>query len=261
MHVVESHLSALEHAGMRCLILILRKVIQNWGFFFFKWVLEVHGVSEPGKWSWLKPCCMFLTRLMVRAHWEWMLFHLEQQLSWCGISWCARNSFVSWVVFRKTKLKPSSILHACEMRWWVMPLSCCAATIKSADFKLISVQVNACNIPFYLCFCAFLDMATEQQLGEGTKFKIPAFCSSASFCDTGPSPTFLCLCVHTYLFQMILQYKPCILRVSIWSNDNLYTTGLGERGKTKIVTHFQSDMSSFASSPSYGRSPHDTASA
>lgn len=58
MYLVESHLSALEHIGIRCLILILWKVIQNGFFYFFKWVLEVPGVSKPGKWScWSLAAC------------------------------------------------------------------------------------------------------------------------------------------------------------------------------------------------------------
>lgn len=133
---------------------------------FFKWPLEMHGVSKPEKWSWLKLCCLFLTRLMVRAQWEWTLFHLKQQLSWCANIWHAHNRFPFFVVFRKAKSKPSPVLHPCEMRWWVMPQSCCAGIIKSANFKLSSLQVNACNIPLSHVFHAFFVIATEQHWGK-----------------------------------------------------------------------------------------------
>lgn len=135
-----------------------------WGS--FKWPLEMHGVSEREKWSWLKLCCLFLTRLMVRAQREWTPFHLEQQLSWCANIWRAHKRFSSFIVFRKAKPKSSPVLHPWEMRWQVTPSSCCAGTIKSANFKLSSLQVNACNVSLNHVFYAFVVMATEQHRGK-----------------------------------------------------------------------------------------------
>lgn len=171
----------------------------------------MHGLSEPEKWSRLKPCCLFLTRLMVRAQWEWTLFHLEQQFSWCTNIWHAHNRFAPFLVFRKAKPKSFPVLHPGEMRWRVMPPSCCAGTIKFAKFKLSSIQVNACNIPlnhvgllggFFVPLLSWL----LKTLGEGTKLRIPALCSNSSsdsFHDTGPNTTSLCLHVHTFNWDNI----------------------------------------------------------
>lgn len=143
-----------------------KEAITTLNCFFFKWPLEMDGVSEPEKWSRLNLCCLFLTRLMVRAQWEWILFQLQQQLSWCANIWCSHNRFASFIVFRKAKPKPSPVIHPCEMRRWVTPPSCCAGTIKYANFKLSSLQVNACNNPSSHGFHAFVVMATEQRWGK-----------------------------------------------------------------------------------------------
>lgn len=166
----------------------------------------MHGVSEREKWSWLKLCCLFLTRLMVRAQREWTPFHLKQQLLWCANIWHAHKRFSSFIVFRKAKPKSSPVLHPWEMRWQVMPSSCCAGTIKSANFKLSSLQVNACNTPLNHVFYAFVVMATEQHRGKAPSSRYLLFFSSSSsdsFHDTGPSTTSLCPHVHTCLIEMI----------------------------------------------------------
>lgn len=89
-------------------------------------------------------------------------FHPEQQFSWCANIWCAHNRVAYFIVFRKVRPKPSPVLYPWEMTWWVMPPSCFAGTIKSANFKFWSLQINSCNIPLSHAFCALVVTAAEQ---------------------------------------------------------------------------------------------------
>lgn len=149
---------------------------------------------------------------MVRAQWEWTLFHLDLQFLWCTNIWHAHNRFAPFIDFRKTKPKSFPVLDPGEMRWQVMPPSSRAGTIKFANLKLSSLQVNACNITlkhafFFFFFCAFVVMTTEQHLGKAPSsgyllcVPLPAVSPSMTLDQILPLCAFMSACLICILVR------------------------------------------------------------